>query len=239
MNLAIDIGNSNIKIGCFRNSNLEGPVQNVQKKDLEGVISEIDPQRIIVSSVVRNTDIDLDQLKRKYGIVILDHKTPLPFRLNYETPETLGVDRIAAAAGAQVVNSGRTSMIIDMGTCITYDMLENGEVFSGGIISPGMRIRFKAMHDYTGNLPHIEQLDNWNESIIGKTTVTAMKSGVINGIKCEIESFIQLYNELFPGLKVLMCGGEAKIFESKLKAPIFAVPDLVLIGLNRILDYNA
>jgi type III pantothenate kinase len=174
-----------------------------------------------------------------YSTMFLTHNTPLPIKLDYETPETLGVDRIAAAVGAQAINPDKVSMIIDAGTCITYDLIDGSGLFHGGIISPGIRLRYEAMHNYTGNLPMIEfDQSAEEEPYIGKSTIKAMKSGVINGIKGEMESFIDAYSKLFPDLRVIMCGGQAKFFESRLKASIFAVPKLVLTGLNRILEYN-
>lgn len=239
MNLAIDIGNSYIKIGGFVKGELVTPVSRLQRIELDRVVNELQPEKIILSSVAVEISKISFPFIDKYSSLILTHKTPLPFTLDYKTPETLGVDRIAAVAGAQVINPGRASMVIDAGTCITYDIINGKGLFLGGIISPGIKLRFKSMHDNTGKLPLI----NFEKTIpelplIGKSTVEAMKSGVINGIKGEMESFINLYSGLFPELKVIMCGGEAKFFESSLKASIFAVPDLVLIGLNRILEYN-
>lgn len=240
MNLAIDIGNSSVKIGSFRDGILKLPVKNVQIQELGDIVEDINPERIVVSSVAIKVDrISLPFIK-SYPTLVIEHKTPLPFKLDYETPETLGVDRLAAAAGAQVINPGGTSMVIDAGTCITYDLITGENVFLGGIISPGLKLRFRSMHEFTGNLP---QIDDFNiqddmDPVFGKSTRQAMKIGVINGIKSEMESFIQAYMELFPDLRVIITGGKAKFFESKLKATIFVVPELVLIGLNRILEYN-
>lgn len=239
MNLVIDIGNSNVKIGSFEDGELLSPIKTVLLSELANEVSRIDPNKIIISSVAgRSVVKDMSFFENRRPL-FLNYKTPLPFVLQYDTPETLGVDRIAAVAGAQVINPGKDTMIIDAGTCITYDLIDGSGKFQGGIISPGIELRYKAMHNYTGNLPLIEfDLAVAEESLIGKSTIMAMKSGVINGIKGEMESFIEGYRKLYPDLKVIMCGGQAKFFESRLKASIFAVPELVLTGLNRILEYN-
>jgi len=239
MNLVIDIGNSNVKIGSFENGELLAPVKTVLLSELDKEVSRIDPDKIIISSVAgKKVEKELTFSKSRRPL-FLNYRTPLPFDLHYDTPETLGVDRIAAAAGAQAMNPACDTMIIDAGTCITYDLIDGSGTFQGGIISPGVELRFKAMNDYTGGLPLIDfDLTSEEESLIGKSTISAMKSGVINGIKGEMESFIEEYRKLYPDLKVIICGGQAKFFESSLKASIFAVPELVLTGLNRILEYN-
>ena len=146
---------------------------------------------------------------------------------------------MAGASAALSMFPQQNVLVIDAGTCITYDLIDGDGLFLGGIISPGTRIRFRAMHENTGRLPLIDLNEiSYMEPIIGKSTREAMKSGVLNGIKGEMEAFINGYRELYPDLKVIMCGGEAKFFESNLKASIFAIPELVLIGLNRILEYN-
>ena len=238
MNLAIDIGNSFVKIGEFDNGELISPIRRIRIEEVNALIPKINPEKIVLSSVADNINDTTFPFITRYPSLILNHQTPLPFNLDYETPQTLGVDRIAAAAGAQVKNPERTSMVIDVGTCITYDLVDK-KTFYGGMITPGLTLRFRSMHDYTGNLPWIEfNQSMMDETIIGKSTSDAMKSGVVNGIIAEMDSFIAAYRKFFPDLQVIMCGGETKIFESKLKASIFAVPELVLIGLNRILDFN-
>ena len=121
-------------------------------------------------------------------------------------------------------------------TLITYELLDKNGVFQGGLISPGMRMRFSALHTFTKRLPLVEPE---NDSVfIGKSTLQSMQSGVVNGILAEIEGIIERYRHETSTLCVVTCGGDAPFFESKLKHPIFAVPELVLIGLNRILLYN-
>lgn len=229
-----------IKLGVFQKGKLSEIRTSSSIEDLTPIIENLNPGRVILSSVNIDINTSVIPLIKSFPSIVLNHTTLVPFELDYETPKTLGVDRLAAAAGAQTINPEGNSMIIDAGTCITYDILERGHKFKGGVISPGMSSRYKAMHDYTGKLPLILDTEAGEEiELIGSSTKKAMKSGVINGIKSEMNSFINQYKELFPDLKVIMCGGEAKFFESRLKASIFAVPELVLLGLNRILEYNA
>ena len=236
MNLAIDIGNYSAKLGCFYNGQLKKPVESVNLSEITQVTNTLHPENIVVSSVV-----EIPQIPRINGEIIkLSATTSLPFALVYETKNTLGVDRIAAAAGAMVLNPSSDSLIIDAGSCITYDILEGGSRFLGGVISPGSRLRFQAMHQFTKNLPLIDIGTALLEEIEfpGKSTVSAMKIGVIDGLEIEIQGFIKKYMKKYPAIRVFLCGGEAKLFENRLKASIFVVPELVLIGLNRILEYN-
>ncbi len=236
MNLAIDIGNYSAKLGCFYNGQLKKPIESVDPSEIGHVINTLNPENIMVSTVA-----EMPQIPAMAGEVIkLTASTPLPFVLVYQTKNTLGVDRIAAVAGAMVLNPSSDSLIIDAGSCITYDILEGGSRFLGGVISPGGRLRFQAMHEFTKNLPLIDVETASIEGLEfpGKSTISAMKSGVVDGLEIEIQGFIEKYKKKYPTIRVFLCGGEANLFENRLKASIFAVPELVLIGLNRILEYN-
>jgi len=238
MNLAIDIGNSSVKIGRFDGEELEHPILNTSVESLAAEINNLNPDRIIVSSVGEAAPQDQDNdFAKKYMTIFLQQDTPLPITIDYETPDTLGVDRIAAVTGASVLNPDGDSLVIDLGSCCTYDIIENGKIFKGGIISPGMGLRFKSMYHFTRNLPLLSH-STGDVSFLGSSTDGAMKSGVINGMISEMESFIGSYKDLYPKIQVFMCGGESKIFENRLKASIFVIPELVLVGLNRILVYN-
>lgn len=155
---------------------------------------------------------------------------------NYRTPESLGVDRIAGVVGANALFPHVNNLVIDMGTCITYDYIDAEGIYWGGGISPGMNLRFRAMSDHTVNLPNAEFDDPIG--LLGNTTITCIQSGVINGICEELNGIINRYQSEKGDINVILCGGDANSFESKIKAHIFASPKLVLIGLNRILEYN-
>ncbi len=237
MNLVLDIGNSSAKFGAFQNGMMISKMGSVAHKGIIATIKNKNPRNMIVSAV-GIYDNNLPEVPGRS--IQLSAKTALPITLNYDTRESLGVDRIAAAVGASVLNPGNDSLIIDAGSCITYDLLESGEIFQGGIISPGMRLRTRSMHTLTRDLPLISMEDSIGKEIpfIGKSTIESMQSGVLYGLLGEINSVVEKYKEKSPGIRVYLCGGEAQYFEKRLKASIFAVPELVLVGLNKILEHN-
>jgi type III pantothenate kinase len=173
------------------------------------------------------------QARKKF---ILRHTLPLPITNHYATPATLGVDRLAGACGARQMFPGSNCLVIDAGTCITYDFLDAGGSYLGGGISPGLHMRFQAVHTFTKKLPLVQAVDNIN--LIGNSTEQCIQSGVIHGVLEEVQGIIRQYREKFEDLKVILCGGDTHFFENQLKASIFAVPELVLSGLNSILIYN-
>jgi type III pantothenate kinase len=154
----------------------------------------------------------------------------------YATPTTLGVDRIAGVCGAKHMSPKTNVLVIDAGTCITYDFLDRDGNFLGGGISPGLMMRFNAVHNFTARLPLVPLVEI--APLIGDSTETCIQSGVINGLIEELGGIISLYRQKFEGLAVILSGGDARFFENKLKGSIFAVPELVLSGLNSILIHN-
>jgi type III pantothenate kinase len=168
---------------------------------------------------------------------ILGPSLPMPIQIRYATPETLGVDRIAAACGAIALFPGKNCLAIDAGTCITYDFIDHAGNYWGGGISPGIEMRLKAMHTFTTRLPLVKV--NQQASLIGNSTESCLQSGALFGVLGEIEGIIQKYDQNYQELKVIICGGDISLFENQLKPTIFAAPDLVLMGLNRILLQNA
>lgn len=237
-NICIDYGNTYSKIGVFDGEKLIQYISKVNSEKLVEQCQAIDFEQIMACSVTKSPEEiknDLEVLGKK--ITILESSTNLPILKNYDTPATLGADRLAAAVGASVIFPNQNCLIIDMGTCIKYDFLEVGKIFQGGIISPGVRMRFKAMHHFTKKLPLIEVIEPWPK-LIGKSTIDAMKSGVLNGILAEINGIIAQYEAELTIFKIILCGGDASSFESRLKNPTFVVPELVPMGLNKILLHN-
>jgi type III pantothenate kinase len=237
MNLAIDLGNTFAKTGLFDKGKLIEINWKFTYPDLQKYVKSINPECIIISSVSYSEE----QLKEDFSafsasLLLLKNTTQVPLIKLYDTPETLGADRIAACIGAKVVFPEQNAMVIDMGTCITYDLVDNKDQFHGGIISPGARMRFQAMNTFTQRLPLLEPEDL--PSIIGKSTKHAMESGVMNGICAEINGFIEEYTKVLTKINVIFCGGDATFFANRIKYPNFVIPELVLIGLNRILEYN-
>jgi type III pantothenate kinase len=237
--LIIDLGNTLQKLAVFEGKEIvyKETFQKLPPETLTGFIEKHGPFRgIIQSSVVIHTR-ELEELLSRAGkFILLTDQTPLPVKNNYETPKTLGKDRIAAVTGAWSLFPGRNSLVIDAGTCITYDLVTGNGEYLGGGISPGIRMRFKALHTFTGKLPLIEP-DEYND-LIGKSTRESILSGVYNGVIGEITELVKLYREKYENLNVLITGGDHDFLHNKLKISIFAAPELVLLGLNEILDYN-
>lgn len=194
---------------------------------------------VVYSDTSSGLDIKALLPARDFKIVALAGDTKLPLRIQYATPETLGKDRIAAAVGAfkRFKGSEKHSLIVDMGSCITMDVISPDGVFMGGNISPGLRMRLTAMHDYTGKLPFADV--HIPEILIGNSTITALQNGGIKGAFYEIEGFIRSLKGEFGKINVILTGGDAVLFAKFSKNKIFVLPNLVLEGLNEILIYNA
>lgn len=239
-NLAIDIGNSRSKFGFFEGQTLlEQKVLNNEdlEKNNEFILaSNVDA--IIISSVNRKAENALRLDRLKTPVVHLNHELPLPFQMEYETPETLGKDRIAAVAGAMSLIPKGDLLVIDAGSCITYDFLTANHRYLGGAISPGLQMRLKAMHEFTDALPLIQWKESSMPQVVGKTTIASMLIGAVHGVIGEMNGFISSYKTQYSALKVVLSGGDANFFEKELKNGIFADPNLVLKGLNEILVYN-
>ena len=236
MNLVVDYGNTFAKVGVFETDLLKQSHTFSDKAKLNSFLQNFSAENFIISSVNHDASAILDwvgHIKRKF---VLTPALPLPIRNLYSTPQTLGVDRIAGVCGAHHKFPGQNCLVIDAGTCITYDFLDSEGNYHGGSISPGLKMRFQAMNAFTAKLPLVNITDD--PPLIGNTTETCLQSGAINGMTEEINGLITRYQQEFAGLKVILCGGDARFFENKLKAPIFALPELVLSGLNSILIHN-
>lgn len=241
INLVIDIGNSRTKIALFNQDDLmfNVPVNRLTVAHLQ-MLKDEHPQlnKAILSSVRERDEELVGYLSQNFSQFIeLDERTGLPILNLYESPETLGKDRLAAAVGAYELFPGRNLLIIDAGTAITYDLVnENGE-FLGGNISPGLEMRFKALNHFTGKLPLVTPSDD--ADLFGKNTISAIRSGVQNGVLYEMNQTIELFNKNYQNLQIIMTGGDSNFFDRKLKYTIFVHFNLTLIGLNRILEHNA
>ncbi|HEX6225527.1 MAG TPA: type III pantothenate kinase [Chryseolinea sp.] len=236
MNLVVDYGNTFAKVGVFENDLLKQSHAFSDRAKLNSFLQNFSAENFILSSVNHDAPAILEwvgHIKRKF---VLTPSLPLPIQNLYSTPQTLGVDRIAGVCGAHHKFPGQNCLVIDAGTCITYDFLDSEGNYHGGSISPGLKMRFQAMNAFTAKLPLVDITDD--PPLIGNTTETCLQSGAINGMAEEINGLITRYQQEFAGLKVILCGGDARFFENKLKAPIFALPELVLSGLNSILIYN-
>jgi type III pantothenate kinase len=237
LNLVIDFGNTRIKTACFEQESLLKKNIFNNAEELQAAFANTVFENILVSTVNKTAEEAVKRLQVSDKKWVLHHQLPLPIQILYATPETLGVDRIAAACGALSIFPGKNCLVIDAGTCINYEFIDEKANYHGGAISPGKEMRFKAMHTFTARLPLVTLNDQ--VGLIGNSTESCLQSGVLNGIIGEINGMIEQYANKFPELKVILCGGDAPFFENQLKRTIFAAPDLVLMGLNRILRYNA
>lgn len=235
-NVVVDYGNSAAKVGIFNGDTLTARHVFAEAEELKSFLQNFSASGFIISSVNRDAAIVAEWAQNVKQKFILSPSLPLPIQNRYATPATLGVDRIAGVCGALSLHPGAPCLVIDAGTCITYDFLDKDGVYYGGGISPGLRMRFQAVHTFTAKLPLIAPVDH--PPLIGDSTETCIQSGVENGVVAELNGIIAQYREKFEGLRVILCGGDALFFENQLKGSIFAVPELVLSGLNSILIYN-
>jgi type III pantothenate kinase len=234
-NLVIDVGNSRIKAAFFEGAELVQMFWLTEVQELNPYL-RTSHENIIVASVTAHAAEILAVSVATRKKMHLTSATPVPIQIQYATPETLGVDRLAAACGAFQLFPGEPCLVMDVGTCINYEVLDDQGVYWGGIISPGVTMRFKAMHTFTARLPLIEAVAEIQ--LVGNSTQTCMQSGVMNGILEEMRGIISRVRQKYPNLRVILCGGDAALFENQLKPSIFAAPELVLLGLNRILNHN-
>ncbi len=230
--ITIDEGNTSVKLALFENNQMVFRESNVTLERVKELLSQCD--RLIISTVKNNTLFE-SLLSSKYAIS-LDSSTPLPITNYYETPHSLGNDRIALAVGAAANFPNNNVLVIDAGTCITYDFINSNKEYLGGSISLGIQMRYNALHQFTSQLPLLQSA---NTAILtGTNTEGSIHSGIINGVLIEIDGIIQRYTNQYPDIKVIVTGGNAKFFDKGLKNTIFANPNLLMEGLNKILDYN-
>ncbi len=238
VNLVIDKGNTCSKVAVFS----DGEIVCLQKTTdlscefLSTIFQKYTIQKTILSAVSDVEPSVLEWLRERGSLLCFSHATKLPFAVAYRSKETLGVDRLAAVMGATILQPNTNFVVVDCGTCITYELFVEGE-YLGGSILPGMEMRFEALHRQTAKLPRVapEHID----MLWGDDTRTSILIGVQNGIVYEIDGFINAVRKKFGDLTVFLTGGDAVFFEKYLKNRIFAAENLTLIGLNGILEYNA
>lgn len=241
MNLVFDIGNTFTKIALYdgekKMTSARTKVSSPEKLSeiFCNYLGKVDGA--IISSVRNIPDFIIDLATHDIPFVhILSDKTKLPFRIEYETPETLGPDRIAAVAGAYHMFPGRKILVIDAGSAITYDYL-SGKSYKGGNISPGLTMRFKALHRFTGKLPLGATLMKYSSP--GKNTIDAITAGVTDGLIFEINEYIRIFQKENLDSMVILTGGDSGYLKDRISYKTNYQPDLILAGLNYILEYNA
>lgn len=238
--LVVDIGNTRMKAAIAEEGKLVSEVEVFTEKDfkpLERLLDQYSPSHSVIGSVSGQTERVAALLSRTTSTLILSSNCVFPFVNKYATPHTLGMDRAAAVSGALSLFPGRACLVIDAGTCVTFDFVSADGHYLGGAISPGVNMRLQAMHTFTQKLPALSfQVP---ESFIGNSTHTSMLSGAYFGLLGEINDTINRYEEQFGQVQVLLCGGDAMLLDKRTKKNIFAAPDLVLHGLFKILQLNA
>jgi type III pantothenate kinase len=240
-NLVIDVGNTAVKLGVVENNLLVDKLVDGTATLDEGrafVARHSALPRAIVSSVRGKDDAPVRTLLGMAPQALaLSPATPLPIRNLYATPATLGNDRIAAAVGANFLFPRQNVLVVDAGTAITYDVVSEQGEYRGGNISPGIALRFRALHAFTECLPLCERTDNYPD--VGSDTRSAVTAGVLNGVAYEVKANVEQFTLKYPNLKVIFTGGDANFLAKRVKKTIFVYDDLVLIGLNRILEHYA
>lgn len=240
VNLVIDVGNTHIKVALFKGDKLvlKEVCDAVFCKD---VLQELKQQHVtlkhaIISAVGKLNQELFSWIKTNFKTVVLDSKTTIPFKNNYTTPKTLGVDRIALVSAAAIQFPNKNCLIIDTGSCITYDFIDSKKQYLGGAISPGVNMRYRSLNTFTENLPLLEKRNY--KKIIGTTTEEAIHIGVVHGILNEIAGFISRYNRKYKDLTIILTGGDADFLLDSLNFNIFANSNFLLEGLNHILELN-
>lgn len=236
--LCLDFGNTRLKAALFENGELkevmvlnEHPLYQLQE-----ILQKYQPSRSILSSVIDHDEQLEELLKTSTQFHRLNSQSKLPFTIPVGKPETVGADRLALAAASVYLFPRKNNLAIGLGSCITYNFINQSHELIGGSISPGMEMRFKAMHHFTAKLPLVEA--DWNVPLIGYDTKTNLQTGVVMGMAKEIDGMIDAYSEKFGNFNAVLTGGDIGIFEPHLKNKIFADPDLIFKGLYAISQIN-
>lgn len=240
VNLCIDWGNTHVKAAIFENDSIQKQFSfpgDVALERVSAIIDLYNPSNAILSAVTKHTEELAHLVKARIkSFVKLDGYTRVPINNAYVSSETLGADRIAGVVGAYAQFPDKNNLVISLGTCITYNLMQKNKTFRGGAISPGLHMRFKAMHTFTDLLPEVSA--DGDLLLLGYDTETCMRSGAINGMAAEIDGMISTFAAQYPDFNAILTGGDAPHFATLIKSKIFADPDLVLKGLNLILNYN-
>jgi type III pantothenate kinase len=236
--LCIDFGNSRKKSALFADGQLT-EIAYFDDDGFDGVkaaVERFNPKRTILSSVINHPP-DLEEwLAARTQFHLLNHHSKLPFATPVSRPETIGADRLALCAGAVLKCPNQNNLIIGLGSAVTYNFLNTHNSFLGGGISPGLKMRMKALNDHTAKLPFVDA--EWNVPLVGYDTKTNIQSGVVLGLAYEIDGFIDAFKQKYKAFNVHLTGGDARYLAPHLKNLIFADPDLLFKGLYAISETN-
>ncbi len=242
MKVIIDKGNTRTKVYFFADKEIIQKTTIINNDaDYVNVLKEILDEKPVEAAIISDVSGVRSRLEDSFWgdtkVVKMGNGLKFPVSIAYRTPETLGYDRIANACAMPELNPNQHSLVIDIGTCIKFDHISEKGIFEGGSISPGMMLRYRSLHEFTGNLPYINALDQI-PPIMGDTTESSIHAGVMNGIIDEISGFIERYRKKYQSIQIFVTGGDHEFFAPILKSPIFVAPDLTARGLNEILDIN-
>jgi type III pantothenate kinase len=240
MILTIDVGNTRIKGAVFeKNKLLEFLIfenEELQKK-IQETLKKYPKIVVLVVASVGNVDVEaFSFLENKVKMEWITHNSLFPFENKYETPATLGIDRMILASGAVLQFPNQNRLVIDAGTCITYDFINNQNQYIGGAISVGLGLRYKALHNYTAKLPLLES--KYPDNYIGKSTQESLHSGAVNGLLYEIEGFLSHYEADYSKFTIILTGGDAVFLAKRLKNTIFANSNFLLESLHLTYQYK-
>ncbi len=240
MVLAVDIGNSRIKCAVFEHNTIIDQFvssENNWLKKIHEALANFPVTQLIASSVGKRFEKEFSELATIVNITLVDHQSKFPFHNCYETPTTLGIDRMVLASGSVLQFPNRPRLIIDAGTCITYDFVDESDIYHGGAISPGIAIRYQSLHNFTARLPLL-QMESPND-VVGHSTSQSIHSGVVNGVAFEIDGFIDSYRSNHPNIIIILTGGDSDFLAKRLKNTIFANSNFLMESLNQTSQYKA
>ncbi|NGY38649.1 type III pantothenate kinase [Flavobacterium sp. XN-5] len=240
MILTVDVGNSRIKAAvfegdillehfAFKKEELQKNIQNILK-------NFTNTTHLVVASVGNVEKQAFLEFEKDIAVHFVSHGDQFPFANEYETPLTLGIDRMVLAAGAILQFHGKNRLVIDAGTCVTFDFINDSNEYLGGAIAPGLQLRYKSLHDFTANLPLLALESPKN--IIGNSTAESIHSGVVNGLVYEIDGFIDEYRTLYSNFIIILTGGDTDFLAKRLKNTIFANSNFLLESLNQTFQYK-
>jgi type III pantothenate kinase len=240
MILAIDIGNTRVKAAVFENDNIQNKfvfTNDLFRKKIENILDDYPGITHLIGASVGNMDKnEFFHFKNRVKLHLITNQDLFPFQNLYKTPLTLGVDRMVLASGAVLQFPKQNRLVIDAGTCVTYDFIDENDNYQGGAIAPGLRLRYESLHQFTAKLPLLD-FEN-PEYLIGKSTNESIHSGVVNGFVYEIDGFIKEYLSQYVDVTIILTGGDAEFLAGRLKNTIFANSNFLLESLNHTFQFQ-
>ena len=240
--LVLDIGNTAVKAGCFADGLLRETWAGLDAAEVRALVQRWQPQHLLVASVAEDATARaaaLQPLVPGRALALVPGTTAVPLRNAYATPHTLGADRLAAAVGAAGLRPGQDTLIVDAGTALKLDLVTADGTYHGGSIGPGLGLRLRALHAFTGRLPLVPlPAADATVGLVGGSTADSILSGVVRGTVAELDGLVAQHRQRHPALAVLLTGGDAPFLAARMAGRTFVVPELVLLGLYHILAYN-